>query len=1075
MTEPGLAMFVDRQLSSCLVSSLTHSLKPITFSPAFVVDAIQYIIRHGLGATGLFRESGSQSNMKRIKDNLDKGELLSTQDLADVNDVAGALKLYVRELPEALCTFKLFSAFCDTLKLTDIAVRMDETRVLLQQLPLPNQTLLETLCSMLYIVSRNHVINKMHVSNLALVFGPNVLYSDPSISGNGTDLMRMQLDSANVIGVVSFLIEHCEALFDDQIGKSGTLAFHARLLGHAQRVNLVAQTADLSLVWSVDTENVARLTSASTLMFEGQLQLPHRVYDLCMLGPHALLATAAGIEVRDAQTGAVLHTLAEPSAAAAQPVSHIVDVDSNVWAVRHAPVSVAGDASLLLDVYDTATWKRFHTIPIADAPHDASGGVGAVTHLFVAGARIWLCLVDGSLRIVDPQTSAVQKEASRGSHVVGSASTAMLTWTAHADGTVTVWDHERVLVMRTLRDLGGDGEQINITKLAAFGSTRAFGTVRDCVMVWDFSNGQRVTSAHGYANGKNTTIVPVYNSARKRFYAWTGSTDGSVCVWSIPPSGLNMPAPDLAARMVKYPTMRVLTREQREALAHEQGVEALIVPRLLGQSTHATPLGQSTHISPLGSSGTVPLPPPLASTGLVGGELGVAASVAAAARAAQNVTPVLSRRKASGDNDATMHGAAVATPVAAAPSVLSVPTVTPPPPGDAAAVDATITAAIAGAEPLSARSKEASAPALPKPSGAAPRPSGAAPAPAPADADERKKRQGRRKSLAAEKVADFAAALAEQNQNQPPPPPLMLDEHDGTAAPPGSPLPPRHRPAPPPLELGDTSSPRVSSSLASSAMSAADEDGQGDGDGDVSARERKKASKRVDGLASPRKGSSSTNSAVKTKSRGSGRRNEVEIDMNSDDVPQVLKNLAAAQRGEGDEATRAMLQAMTLTGSMPALARHSTSTATAATAAATATPIAAASSGAPTTPPETDGSPRKTAKKATKVKESSKARKSLGSAELSAMLAVAQTDGGGKPAPPKHNTPSGGHAKPKPPPPPLPADISASVSEERSSSAVESANDDDDDDDDDLPVITLQQAQQQARAPAPLPDDDEMD
>jgi WD40 repeat protein len=981
--------------------------------------------------------------MKRIKDNLDKGELLSTQDLADVNDVAGALKLYVRELPEALCTFKLFSAFCDTLKLADIAVRMDETRVLLQQLPLPNQTLLETLCSMLYIVSRNHVINKMHVSNLALVFGPNVLYSDPATSGNGTDLMRMQLDSANVIGVVSFLIEHCEALFDDAIGKSGTLAFHARLLGHQQRVNLVAQTADLSLVWSIDTENVVRFTSASSLMFEGQLQLPHRVYDVCMLGPHALLATVAGIEVRDAQTGGVLHTLVEPSAAAPQPVSHVVYVDSNVWAVRHAPVSAAGESSLLLDVYDTATWKRFHTIPIPDAPHDASGGVGAVTHLFVAGARIWLCLADGSVRVVDPQSSAVRKETSRGSHIVASASTPMFTWTAHADGTVTVWDHERVVVMRTLRDLGGDGEQVNITKLAAFGATRAFGTVRDCVMVWDLTTGQRVALAQGYANGKNTTIVPVYNTARKRYYAWTGSTDGSVCVWAMPPSGLNMAAPDIAALQLKFPTMRVLSREQRETVAQEQGVDALIVPRILGQSTHATPLN---------ASGTVALPPPLASPHVAAADVvGIAASVAAAARGAQSVTPVLTRRKPSGDSDATMHGTAtpVAAPVAASlaassPAVVAA-SMTPP---DAllATHDAT--------EPLSARSK---------PSGAAPRPSGVAPAPAPTDSDERKKRAVRRKSLAADKVTDFAASLAEQNQllqqQQPPPPPLSLDEHDGTAAPPGSPLPPRHRPAPPPLDLatGDTSSPRApSSSLATAALSAADDD-QHDGDSS-DAKERKKSSKRTDGLASPRKGSAGSAIKAKSRSSGSGRRTDVDIDINSDDVPQVLKNLAAAQRGEGDEATRAMLQQLTLTGSMPALARHAS--------AAASSPVAAAAAAAPavegTSSPK-DGSPRssaKMAKKTAKQVKESKARKSLGSAELAAMLAVAQTDGGGKPAPPRHNTPSGGHAKPKPPPPPLPADVP---------SATEEKAGDGSSDDNELPVITVQQAA------APAPDDDEMD
>lgn len=101
--------------------------------------------------------------------------MLAEQDISDVNDVAGALKAYVRELPESLCTYGNFKPLVDTLSIVDARVRLEETRAILQLTPIPNHTLLSTLCSMLYIVSRNHAINKMNVSNLALVFGPNML------------------------------------------------------------------------------------------------------------------------------------------------------------------------------------------------------------------------------------------------------------------------------------------------------------------------------------------------------------------------------------------------------------------------------------------------------------------------------------------------------------------------------------------------------------------------------------------------------------------------------------------------------------------------------------------------------------------------------------------------------------------------------------------------------------------------------------------------------------------------------------------------------------------------------------
>jgi hypothetical protein len=929
--------------------------------PAFVVDAVQYIIRHGLGATGLFRESGSQANMKRIKDNLDKGELLSAQELGDVNDVAGALKLYVRELPEALCTFKLFAPFCDTLKIADAALRLDEVRSLLQQLPTANHMVLETLCSMLYIVSRNHSLNKMHVSNLALVFGPNLLFSDPAASsGAAPDLMRMQIDSANVIGVVSHLVEHCEELFEERgSSKTSALTLHARLIGHTQRISLLAQTADLSLVWTIDTDNLLRFTSASTLLFEGQLQLPNRVFDVVMHGPLALLATSVGVEARDAQTGGFVQLLggaAEPADAPPSPphaVTHVLVLGAHLWAARHAPAG-SGEATLLLDVYDTATWKRFHTVPIKDAPADAA----CVSHLFSSGGRVWVCLSDSSVRIVDPLTSAVQKVAGRGSPVVASARSAAALWTAHGDGAVGIWDQNQAQITRQLAHIG-DSDSGTVAKLTQFGSC-VLGTVRDCVVAWDFNSEKRLMHAHGYANGKNTTIVPVYNVARRRYYAWTGSTDGSVCVWSMFPNSLA--PPDVAALREQFPTMRTLSRDEREAAAHDQGVD-VVLPRSLGHST------------------SIPI-------SIIAARSAAASAAAAVANAAANAASIT-----------------ISAPMPPPPSVSPAP-VAPGTPvmSRRESSDPAGSAVSSGGgggggadEPLSSR-RESSLLALPKPSGAAPRPSAPAPAPDEDEASRKKKQSGRRKSLAPASLGEFSAAVEEalnaSGGSTPPAPPLPAS--DGTTAPPGSPLPPRFKPAPPP-PLDDSAAAAAAaagadvpslSSLGSNVMTLGDDD-EYEVAGEDKARSSLKKIKHLSGAAneqaSPRK---LGGSGVRPKSKSSSARREIEIDMDADDVPDVLKKLAAAQRGEGDAATLALVQNMSQTGSMPALRRS---------------PPRSVAPTPPLPSVDEDASGAGGSKLAKKLAKSTKSRKSYGAAEMTELLS--------------HST---GIAKSKPPPPPLP-------------------------------------------------------
>ncbi|KAJ1680145.1 hypothetical protein EV182_000598 [Spiromyces aspiralis] len=83
--------------------------------PTIVVRCIEYIDKHGLVETGIYRISGAASVVKRLKqmfdpDNGDKGIDFSLPEV-DAHAVATLLKMYLRELPESLFTDELTSEF----------------------------------------------------------------------------------------------------------------------------------------------------------------------------------------------------------------------------------------------------------------------------------------------------------------------------------------------------------------------------------------------------------------------------------------------------------------------------------------------------------------------------------------------------------------------------------------------------------------------------------------------------------------------------------------------------------------------------------------------------------------------------------------------------------------------------------------------------------------------------------------------------------------------------------------------------------------------------------------------------
>ena len=110
----------------------------------------------------------------------------------DPNAIAGLLKLYIREIPDSLCTFKyydyflqglkcmssltypLFSAFLQYKYLVDEEKKKMFFHNLVFSLPVPNRILLQRIVKMMLVYSSYHQENNMTIENLCIVFAPNI-------------------------------------------------------------------------------------------------------------------------------------------------------------------------------------------------------------------------------------------------------------------------------------------------------------------------------------------------------------------------------------------------------------------------------------------------------------------------------------------------------------------------------------------------------------------------------------------------------------------------------------------------------------------------------------------------------------------------------------------------------------------------------------------------------------------------------------------------------------------------------------------------------------------------------------
>lgn len=177
--------------------------------PDVYLDCEKYLReKNCLGLEGIFRISGTASEMQSLRQSYDTGVTPDLSSISNSHSVSGLMKSFFRELPEPLFTFRAYDHFINSTLIQDTQERILYTKDMFKHLPPHVTKLLQLLLKLLSDVRSLESVNKMSAENLGIVFGPTLLR--PKVE---SEAMFLHTDKQR--DVVAFLLIHFKELFGD--------------------------------------------------------------------------------------------------------------------------------------------------------------------------------------------------------------------------------------------------------------------------------------------------------------------------------------------------------------------------------------------------------------------------------------------------------------------------------------------------------------------------------------------------------------------------------------------------------------------------------------------------------------------------------------------------------------------------------------------------------------------------------------------------------------------------------------------------------------------------------------------
>ncbi|CAK9803437.1 Rho GTPase-activating protein 17 [Anthophora quadrimaculata] len=215
---PGLESYInDNEMKPVYGFPLEEHLRVTNRKIALPIQlCVSALLRLGMEEEGLFRIAGAASKSRRIKLSLDACclTLPTALEYKDPHVIAGALKSYLRELPEPLLTYKLYPEWMAAAKITQNEIRLRALWEVLHKLPQANLENLRFLIKFLAVLTKNQDVNKMSPQNIAIVIAPNLIWSPQE----DVNTMVMNMSTANNSSlIVDQLITYADWFFPGEI------------------------------------------------------------------------------------------------------------------------------------------------------------------------------------------------------------------------------------------------------------------------------------------------------------------------------------------------------------------------------------------------------------------------------------------------------------------------------------------------------------------------------------------------------------------------------------------------------------------------------------------------------------------------------------------------------------------------------------------------------------------------------------------------------------------------------------------------------------------------------------------
>ncbi|NWH39969.1 RHG17 protein, partial [Chloropsis hardwickii] len=182
---------------------------------------VMMLLETGMREEGLFRIAAGASKLKKLKAALDCSTSQLDEFYSDPHAVAGALKSYLRELPEPLMTYSLYEEWTQAANIQDQDKKLQELWRICNRLPEHYRVNFRWvyLIKFLAKLAQNSDVNKMTPSNIAIVLGPNLLWA----KNEGSLAEMAAATSVHVVAVIEPIIQHADWFFpgDEDFNVSG--------------------------------------------------------------------------------------------------------------------------------------------------------------------------------------------------------------------------------------------------------------------------------------------------------------------------------------------------------------------------------------------------------------------------------------------------------------------------------------------------------------------------------------------------------------------------------------------------------------------------------------------------------------------------------------------------------------------------------------------------------------------------------------------------------------------------------------------------------------------------------------